>query len=218
MTYEELSSLILMNRDSIAFLVGNGIHNYEHYNKHLSSKFMWEELIGSLRDGLFPGKEECYLNPDISLTNQFDAIVHKKNIVDFEHKQKEYASSLSSLIENTEKACIFKDSPYYDIVKSHRLGKTDNIIVFNEFLQKNETLQQVEEEIRLQVQRILSTHGLSFCQYSLDTQAIAYIILVKGNTDDFIVKQILKTIFEDYKLQNWIIPFLRVAETIQAQY
>ena len=44
MTCSELSSLILQNYNSIAFLVGNGIHNYETYNKGIQGKVCWNEL------------------------------------------------------------------------------------------------------------------------------------------------------------------------------
>jgi hypothetical protein len=45
MTCNELSSLIIQNRDSIAFLVGNGIHNYEIGVKGAKDKLSWKDLL-----------------------------------------------------------------------------------------------------------------------------------------------------------------------------
>ena len=88
MTCEELSSLVMQNRDSIAFLVGNGIHNYEQYEKHVLGKVNWEKLIIKVRDELFPDKKGCCLDSTLSLPKQFDSIIWEKGNADLEYKLK----------------------------------------------------------------------------------------------------------------------------------
>ena len=80
MICEELASLVMQNRDSISFLVGNGINNYEQREKYVSGKVDWKELIRTVRDNLAP----CFEIEDNNLPEKFDSIVREKDKVDFE--------------------------------------------------------------------------------------------------------------------------------------
>ena len=77
MTCNELSNLIIQNRDSIAFLVGNGIHNYETYNKGIQGKVCWKELIDNIRKQLAPQNTHGFIKRGGKLPKKFDAIVQE---------------------------------------------------------------------------------------------------------------------------------------------
>lgn len=136
MTCEELSSLVIQNRDSIAFLVGNGIHQYEQHEKHISGKVDWNKLIMKVRDELFPRKKECCLNSTLSLPRQFDSIVLRKESADIERSQKESTSYLSILVDSIEESCKFKDFTYNDIPNSLQSRDIDNMSYLNGLYQK----------------------------------------------------------------------------------
>ena len=212
MTCEELSSLVIQNRDSIAFLVGNGIHQYEQHEKHISGKVDWNKLIMKVRDELFPRKKECCLNSTLSLPRQFDSIV-LRNI---ERSQKESTSYLSILVDSIEESCKFKDFTYNDIPNSLQSRDIDNMSYLNGLYQKNERLQQLEKEIRTRVEIIMASVGINYNPNSFDALSIVVNIVAQGKTGDFAAKQIIKTLFDNYTLKDWIIPFIKVAEAIQS--
>ncbi len=216
MTCEELSSLVIQNRDSIAFLVGNGIHNYEQYEKHVSGKVDWKNLIIKVRDEFFPDKKECCSNSTLSLPRQFDSIVREKECENIERNLKEPTNYLSSLVESIKRSYIFEDFSYCDIPNSQQLGNIDNMSFLDKQYLKDERLHQIEEEIRTRTKRLLASIGISLNLNSFDVQPIVYHIVANKRTNDFVAKQIIKTILENYTLQDWIIPFLQVADAIQA--
>ena len=216
MTCNELSDLIIQNRATIAFLVGNGIHNYEYYENHISGKVDWNKLIMKVRDELFPEKMVSSLNSTLSLPRQFDSIIQKKDSVEFEQNLKKSTKYLSHLIDNVEESCILNKNSYYDFPYSQQTESRDNMSFLNHLCQENKMLQQVEKEIRTRIKRIMASAGINFDANSCDALCITSHIVTHGNTDDYGAKQIIKTIFENYTLQEWIVPFLQVAEAMQS--
>ena len=101
MTCNELSNLIIQNHDSIAFLVGNGIHNYETYNKGIKGKVCWNELIDIIRKQLAPQNTHGFKREDI-LPQKFDAIVQENLLQKPAPAISNIGKNLSMLINDIE--------------------------------------------------------------------------------------------------------------------
>lgn len=214
MTCNELSTLIIQNRDSIAFLVGNGLHNYETYNKGVSGKVCWKELIADIRKELSPNNSH---RTEGKLPKKFDLIVqeslHKETTKDIPCTTK----NLSALIKSTEKISPSRNFEVDTILQpSSRLyiGNQEQVLLNS--LIRNERLKQAEKEYLRRIDELYKSLGLKTNPSSFDVQAFALHIALGGHTVDFVAKQIIKSRFENYTLQNWIAPFLRVADRISA--
>lgn len=215
MTCEELSSLIMQNRDSIAFLVGNGIHNYDRYEKHVSGKVDWKELIDKVREGISINKTSGHFKDDHTLPEEFDTIVCEKTKAIIEHEMEESSHNLSSLINSLPKYDVPPNLCYNGLAQT--IGtpiEAGNHAHLTSFC-NNESLRKAEREIITQTNIILKSVGISYNPNSFDSLAIAQHIASHGKTDDYASKQIVKTIFADYTLQDWILPFLNVAKALQ---
>lgn len=203
----ELISLIKSNRSTIAFLIGNGIHNYETYEKKIEGKLDWNRLIAKVEEELSP----LHYQINCSLPERFDVIAceNKKNNIE---KRILETSHLKSLINHYSKYVgTNKDSfRYIDCyeTKVHNPTFSSNV--------ENKHLQQAEKEIIQRIQYILCSCGICFNPMSYDAQAIAQHIVTNGATDDYVAKVIVKGVFSDYTLQEWVVPFLKVAYSMQA--
>lgn len=215
MTCEELSSLVMQNRDSIAFLVGNGIHNYEQHEQHVSGKVNWKELIDKVREGISINKTPRHIKETHTLPEEFDTIVYENSIAIIERKMAESTQHLSSLINSL---------PKYDVTTKcyNELAQTKgtSIETCNHVrlttCYNSESLELAKGEIIKRINIILKSVGISYIPSSFDALSIAQHIAMHGTTDDFAAKQIVKTLFENYTLLDWILPFLNVAKAIQA--
>lgn len=211
MTCNELSNLIIQNRDSIAFLVGNGIHNYETYNKGIKGKVCWNELIDIIRKQLAPHNTHGFIKKGDKLPKKFDAIVQ-------ENLRSKHTSTISDI-----KTKLSAPIDYIDNLQTLRISNLDTYLQpkshadnFNissiSHLIDNENLQRAEKIVNHQIEIIQKSIGIQGSSMSLDMLEFAKHIALGGRLIDFAAKQIIKSLFENYTLQKWIMPFLRVAE------
>lgn len=205
MTCSELSNLIIQNRDSIAFMVGNGIHLYEQHEKHVKGKIDWESLINKIREELTPSFDIKEEQP----TKKFDTIVLEKDKRNFEENVFTSAENLTPYIENVQKIKINKEIRFDESFK-HKYYPY-NLSPSISFLESPKML-QMETKITERINKILSSVGISLDPNCFDVQRIARKILMHGETTDYTAKLIIYNIFKEYSLQDWIKPFLSVAE------
>lgn len=215
MTCEELSSLVMQNRDSIAFLVGNGIHNYDCYEKHVSGKVNWKELIDKVREGISINKTPRHIKETHTLPEEFDTIVYEKTKATIEREIVETTQYLSSLINSLPKYDVPTNICYNEFAQTIGISTEKCNHVRLTTCYNSESLELVKDEIIKRLNIILKSVGISYNPSSFDALAIAQHIAMHGTTDDYASKQIVKTIFADYTLQDWILPFLNVAKAIQ---
>lgn len=207
MNSSELASLISSNRDSIAFLIGNGIHNYETYEKKIEGKFDWNRLIAKVQEDLSP----LLNHVNYTQLDRFDAIVREntKNIME---KRILEMSHLKSLIDHYSKYVGANEECVRQIECSENKVYNPTNLLYVE----NKRLQQAEKIIIQRIQYILCSCGISFNPMSYDFQAMAQHIVTNGSTNDYVAKEIVKGVFSNYTLQEWVVPFLKVAYSIQA--
>lgn len=215
MTCSELSSLILQNSDSIAFLVGNGIHLYEQKEKNIDGKFDWNELIIKVRQELLPYNSERISYRRMSLPEKFDVIVHEslasKTNLRFSNAEQDLFPQIESLATNT-----ISEYPNYDKFLGQRpYGDRPNHIVLNSLV-NNDRLQQAKKDLLQSIENILKSIGLKLNPNSLDVQNIALHIALGDKPVDYVAKLIIKSLFEHYSLKEWIFPFIQVAYKLKA--
>lgn len=212
MTCNELSNLIIQNRDSIAFLVGNGIHNYETYNKGIKGKVCWNELIDIIRKQLAPQNTHGFKREDI-LPQKFDAIVQENLLQKPAPAISNIGKNLSMLINDIENMQTMRGSNLDAYIQPKSC--TENLNISLSHLINNESLQQAEKIVNHQIEIILKSVGIQGSPKSFDMLELAKHIALGGRLIDFAAKQIIKSQFENYTLQKWIMPFLRVAEVFR---
>lgn len=211
MTSNELSNIIIQNRDSMAFLVGNGIHNYETYNKGIQGKVCWNELIDFIRKQLAPQNTHGFIKRGDKLPKKFDAIVQ-------EHLWSKPAPTITNL--GNDLSTLVND---IDNIQTLRLSALDTYILPKPYIKDlnvaslshlidDESLQQAEKIVNHQIEIILKSVGIQGSPISFDMLEFVKHIALGGKLIDFAAKQIIKSKFENYTLQKWIMPFLRVAE------
>lgn len=209
MISSQLSSLILHNSDSIAFLIGNGIHNYETHEKHVKGKVSWDSLIIEIREklGVSPNGGIKSLNRP----EQFDDVVVEKTKEKIEKSYTDLQTHLTPYIESVEKIGTYNDIRFDGFAKG---TSCDDRLPAIKYIPQNK-LRKLEEELIEKIRKILKAHGISLCQSSFDARELASHIAMNGSTDDLVAKRVIKAIFDNYSIQDWIIPFLTVAQKLQ---
>lgn len=214
MTCDELSNLIIQNRDSIAFLVGNGIHNYETYNKGIPGKICWNKLIDIIHEQLVPQDTHGFIKKGDKLPKKFDAIVQEYSWSKPAPTITNIGNNLSTLINDIENIQALRISDFDTYIQLKPYINDFNIASLSH-LKDNESLQQAEKIVCNQIEIILKSIGIKGNFVSFDVSEFAKHIAFGGRLIDFAAKQIIKSQFENYTLQKWIMPFLRVAEELR---
>lgn len=211
MTCKELSNLIIQNRDSMAYLVGNGIHNYETRNLGIQGKVNWNELIDNVRKQLAPHNTHGFIKKGDILPKKFDAIVKENLLSKPVPANSDIGKNLSMLINDIENMQTLRISNLDAYIQPK--PRVDNLNIASlSHLIDNENLQQAEKRVNHQIEIILKSVGIQGSPTSFDMLELANHIALGGRLIDFTAKQIIKLQFENYTLQKWIMPFLRVAE------
>ena len=205
----EFSNLIKSGRDTIAFLIGNGIHMYDK-SVRKSNKMNWEELlliIKKILDVTFMGEKpkEGLSNPEF-----FDLIELSYLDGQIVNEKENFHKSISDLITSCESIQIINngDSFSYPQVSS-------NILHDNEMLSMLESnaIKKAKTRIHEKVNEIFNDFGIpkKSESVSFDELNFACDILYGGAKKFYIVKRIIKFLFENYSIGEWIHHFLRFA-------
>lgn len=213
MTCSELSSLILKNRDSIAFLVGNGVHNYETNTKGIK-KVSWNKLLRRIRNILDVSSFNDTPIKGMSNPEYFDLIelaYINDSIVKDENSFRETLSNLIKNYKGLEERCqsisytyCVPSNPHTDVIQKVALGA------------KNDRLHHAQENIRQRAAYILEDFGIPHREdITYDDQVFAQELL-GGSKKFYIVKKYIKYIFKDYSFQDWIKPFLQFVMSVRA--
>ena len=211
MTCNELSSLIIQNRDSIAFLVGNGIHNYEIGLKGAKDKLSWKDLLEKIKSehGLSSFGEK----PQEGITNpEYFDLIELLYIRQHTIKEKnEFQESIKSYIEITENLkqpnLKFLSQSYRVGNEKGKTGSSTSLFVKNDSLVKAESV--INEEVLSIHDDFGFPHGKVSATY--DQQNFAMKLLNGEARKFFLFKRDIKELFKDYSLQDWILPFLLFA-------
>ena len=211
MTCKELSNLIIQNRDSMAFLVGNGIHNYETHNLGIQGKVNWDELIDNVRKQLAPHNTHGFINEGNKLPKKFDAIVQENLLSKPAPAISDIGKNLSMQINDIENKQTLRISNLDAYILQKPRIDSLNIASLSHLI-NDESLKQAEKTVNHQIEIILKSVGIQGSPMSFDMLELANHLALGGKLIDFAAKQIIKSQFENYTLQKWIVPFLRVAE------
>lgn len=214
MTCNELSNLIIQNRDSIAFLVGNGIHNYETYNKGIQGKVCWKELIDNIRKQLAPQNTHGFIKRGGKLPKKFDAIVQEYSWSKPAPTISNTGKNLSTLTNDIENMHALRMSNHDAYIQQKTRIDNINIASLSQLID-NESLQQAGKVVNRQIDIIQKSVGIHRSPISFNMLELAKHIASGGKLINFAAKQIIKSQFENYTLQKWIMPFLRVAEALK---
>lgn len=211
MTCKELSTLILQNRDSIAFIVGNGIHNYEFGAKGVNDKISWNELLEIIKSEHDVHSLSKKPQGGMTYPEYFDLIellyIQQQSV----KEQEEFQKSITSYIESAEslKQHNHNFSQYSCSVKSEetKIGGCTSICLENDSLVKAKSVIQ---------ERVLSVHDdFGFPHggknVTYDQQSFARELLNGGSRKFYLIKRNIKELFKDYSIQDWILPFLKFA-------
>lgn len=215
MTCNELSNLIIQNRDSIAFLVGNGIHNYEFGVKSVKGKLSWTGLLEKIKS--VHGVSSLREKPQEGITNPeyFDLIellyIQQQTI----KEKNEFQKSIKSRIESIEN---LKQPNLNFLSQSYRVRtEKGNASCSTSLFVKNDSLVKTESLIR---ERFLSIHddfgfphGKDIATY--DQQIFAMRLLYGEERKFYLIKRNIKEFFKNYSLQDWILPLLLFASKEQ---
>lgn len=216
MTCKELSNLIIQNHDSIAFLVGNGIHNYEISFKGVKEKLSWNGLLEKIKSG--HGVSSLGEKPKEGITNTeyFDLIELLYIQQQIDKEKNGFSKSLKLDIDSLK---ILKHQnlnylTHLDGVWAEKGSTASNPTLFL----KNESLLKAESEINEKILSILDDFGFPHEKdtATYDQQAFAYDLLMGSDRKYYLIKRDVKRLFTDYYLQDWIKPFLLFARSVNA--
>lgn len=208
MTCNELATLILKNQNSIAFLVGNGIHNYEIGAKGVKDKVNWNELLEKIKkkydvNSLGKKPQEGITNPEY-----FDLIELLYIQQELVKEREAFQKSIALYIENTKdlKQQNHNSFEYSYSVKS----KDEKIVSDTSFYSENESLIKAQSFINERVFSVHEDFGFPHNKVTTYDQLSFAEKLQHGELRKFyLFKRNLKEYFKDYSLQDWILPFLR---------
>ena len=215
MTCNELSNLIIQNHDSIAFLVGNGIHNYEFGVKSVKGKLSWTGLLEKIKS--VHGVSSLREKPQEGITNPeyFDLIellyIQQQTIKEKNEFQKSIKSCIES-IENLKQPNLnFLSQSYRVRTEKGNAGCSTSLFVKNDSLVKTESL--IKERVLSMHDDFGFPHGKDIATY--DQQIFAMRLLYGEERKFYIVKRNIKEFFKNYSLQDWILPLLLFASKEQ---
>lgn len=211
MTCNELSNLFIQNRDTIAFLMGNGIHNYEIWMKGVKGKVSWKGLLEKIKK--VHGVSSLGEKPLEGITNPeyFDLIELLYIQQKIDKEKNEFQKSIKLYIESLEN---LKHQNYNFLSHLYRVGTEKGKEENNGSLFfKKDCLAKADSVIN---ERVLSIHddfgfphGKVTATY--DQQAFAMELLYGEAQKFYLFKRNIKELFKDYSLQDWILPFLKFA-------
>lgn len=211
MNCNELSTLISRNSDSIAFLVGNGIHNYEICVKGVKEKVSWKDLLEKIKNGkgvnsLVEMPQEGITNPEyfdlIELLYIQQQILIEKNGLD---------KSIKSCVNSATKLSLQHNSPLPCSCETRYIKKKIDDPISSYFINENVLRARLQMDER--TISILNDFGFFHAENiaTYDQMSIAE-DLQYGNIGKFyLIKRDIKELFKDYSLQDWILPFLNFA-------
>lgn len=215
MTCNELSNLIIQNHDSIAFLVGNGIHNYESGIKCVKGKLSWTGLLEKIKS--VHGVSSLREKPQEGITNPeyFDMIellyIQQQTIKEKNESQKSIKSCIES-IENLKQPNLnFLSQSYRVRTEKGNASCSTSLFVKNDSLVKTESL--IKERVLSMHDDFGFPHGKDIATY--DQQIFAMRLLYGEERKFYIVKRNIKEFFKNYSLQDWILPLLLFASKEQ---
>jgi len=209
MTCNELSNLIIQNRDSIAFLVGNGIHNYEIGEKDVKNKLSWKDLLEKIKRE--HGLSSLGEKPQEGITNpEYFDLIELLYIRQHTIKEKnEFQESIKSDVEITENLkqpnLNFLSESYRVGTEKGKTGSCTSLFVKNDGLVKAESV--INEKVLSIHDDFGFPHGNVTATYDQQNFAME---LLNGEAGKFYqIKRDIKELFKDYSLQDWILPFLQ---------